>query len=63
MLDLRFKMKLVLFYFPKIFGNEDFVYEIEKVQQICDELVDEYKKKYHSSGNVRQSSLHLFNLR
>ena len=52
-LDLRFKMKLVEFYFP---GNEDSVYEIEKVQQICDELVDEYKKKYHSSGNVSQSS-------
>ena len=46
-LDLRFKMKLVEFYFPKIFGNEDLKYETEKVRQICDELVDEYKKKYH----------------
>ena len=44
-LDLRFKMKLVEFYFPKIFGNEDSMYEIGKVQPICDELVDEYKKK------------------
>ena len=31
-LVLRFKMKLVEFYFPKYFGNEDSVYEIEKVQ-------------------------------
>ena len=59
-LDPKFKMMLVEFYFPKIFGNEDSVYEIEKVQQICDELVDEYKKKYHSSGNVSQSSTSSF---
>ena len=56
----RFKMELVEFYFPKIFGNEDSVYEIEKVQQICDELVDEYKKIYHSSGIVSQSSTSSF---
>ena len=60
MLDPRFKMKLVEFYFPKIFGNEDSKYEIEKVQQICDELVDAYKKKYNSSGNVSQSSTSSF---
>ena len=59
-LDPRFRMKLVEFYFPKTFGIEDSVYEIEKVQQICDELVDEYKKKYHSSENVSQSSTSSF---
>ena len=59
-LDPRFKMKLVEFYFPKIFGNEDSMYEIGKVRQICDELVDEYKKKYHSSGNISQSSTSSF---
>ena len=62
-LDPRFTMKLVEFYFPKKFGNKDSMYKIEKVQQICDELVDEYKKKYHSSGNVSQSSTSSFNLR
>ena len=31
MLDPRFKMKLVEFYFPKTFGNEDSMYEIRKV--------------------------------
>ena len=60
MLDPRFKMKLVEFYFPKIFGNEDSKYEIEKVRQICNELVDEYKKKDHSSGNISQSSTSSF---
>ena len=59
-LDPRFKMKLVEFYFPKIFGNEDSKYEIEKVRQICDELIDKYKKKYHSSGNGSQSSTSSF---
>ena len=53
-------MKLVEFYFPKIFGHEDSKYEIEKVLKICDELVDQYKKKYHSSGNVSQSSTSYF---
>ena len=56
----RFKIKLVEFYFPKNFGNEDSMYEIGKVRQICDELVDEYKKKYHSSGNISQSSTSSF---
>ena len=30
-LDTRFKLKLVEFYFPKTFGNEDSMYEIRKV--------------------------------
>ena len=59
-LDPRFKMKLVEFYFPKTFGNEDSKYEIEKVRQICDELIDKYKKNYHSSGNGSQSSTSSF---
>ena len=62
-LDPRFKMKFVEFYFPKIFGNEDSMYEIGKVRQICDELVDEYKKNIIQVGILVNLQLHLVNLR
>ena len=55
-------MKLVEFYFPKNFGNEDSKHEIENVLRICYKLVDEYKKKHDLSGNISQSSTSSFEM-
>ena len=40
-LDPRYKMKLLEFYYPKIYGgNSDL--EIEKIKNLCYDLLDEY---------------------
>ena len=40
-LDLRYKMKLLEFYYPNIYGN-NFDLEIEKIKNLCYDLLDEY---------------------
>ncbi|KAK2645294.1 hypothetical protein Ddye_020489 [Dipteronia dyeriana] len=44
-LDPRFKLKLIEYYFPKIYGN-DSENHINKVRKICYDLVNEYQVKY-----------------
>ena len=41
-LDPRFKMKLIEYYFPKLYGDES-PNEIERVRNLCFDLVKEYK--------------------
>lgn len=55
-LDPRFKMKLVEYYFPMIFGNEVSHLEVEKIRKLCHKLLNEYKIRHGSSGNVNQFS-------
>ena len=46
-LDPRYKMKLLEFYYPNIYGDNSDL-EIEKIKNICYDLLDEY-------GNVDES--------
>lgn len=55
-LDPRYKMKLVEYYFPLIFGDEARV-EVEKVKAFCHKLLKEYKRPSHSTENTSHSSL------
>ena len=49
-------MKLVEYYFPRIYGHEDANDEIAKVRQIIYNLVDEYKRKHDLVVNASQYS-------
>ena len=40
-LDPRYKMNLLEFYYPNIYGN-NFDLEIEKIKNLCYDLLDEY---------------------
>ena len=40
-LDPRYKMKLLKFYYPNIYGNNSDL-EIEKIKNLCYDLLDEY---------------------
>ncbi|CAI9759337.1 unnamed protein product [Fraxinus pennsylvanica] len=55
-LDPRYKMKLVEYHFPLIFGDEAQV-EVEKVKAFCHKLLKEYKRPRHSTENTSHSSL------
>ncbi|KAI8531946.1 hypothetical protein RHMOL_Rhmol11G0175200 [Rhododendron molle] len=48
-LDPRFKMKLVEYYFNRIYG-EDAIFEIERVHNYCKELLKEYEVKLNNGG-------------
>ncbi|TXG73486.1 hypothetical protein EZV62_002065 [Acer yangbiense] len=41
-LDPRYKMKLIEYYFPIIYGDGAYT-KIEKIQKICDDLVGQYR--------------------
>ena len=49
MLDLRYKMKLLEFYYPNIYGDNSDL-EIEKIKNFYYDLLDEY-------GNVDKSPI------
>ncbi|KAK3222264.1 hypothetical protein Dsin_009289 [Dipteronia sinensis] len=44
-LDPRFKLKLIEYYFPKIYGN-DSEKQIDRIRKMCYDLVNEYQMKY-----------------
>ena len=46
-LDPRYKMKLLEFYYPNIYGDNSDL-EIEKIKNLCYDLLDEY-------GNIDES--------
>ncbi|KAG5544434.1 hypothetical protein RHGRI_017006 [Rhododendron griersonianum] len=48
-LDPRFKMKLVEYYFNRIYG-EGAIFEIERVHNYCKELLKEYEVKLNNGG-------------
>ncbi|XP_059627674.1 zinc finger BED domain-containing protein RICESLEEPER 2-like [Cornus florida] len=50
-LDPRYKMKLVEYYFNKIYGKEALV-EVQRVQQICVDLLFEYQNKSSSNKSM-----------
>ena len=43
-LDPWYKMKIIEYYFPKIYGDNSF-YQIVRIRNICSNLVREYKNK------------------
>ena len=43
-LDPRFELKLIEYYFPKIYGS-DSAKEIGRARKICYDLVNEYREK------------------
>ena len=48
-LDPRYKMALVQFYFPLIYGD-DSSYEVDRICKLCCDLVSEYQFKINSTG-------------
>ncbi|KAK8705591.1 hypothetical protein V6N13_049189 [Hibiscus sabdariffa] len=48
-LDPRFKMKLIRFYFAKIYGKLTVQTEIDRIQDLLRELMDEYEHKNSKS--------------
>ena len=55
MLDPRYKMKLIEFYYPKIFGVE-FNYELKRIKQLCDDLVLKYQLKINMNEIIGESN-------
>nr|XP_048321651.1 zinc finger BED domain-containing protein DAYSLEEPER-like [Ziziphus jujuba var. spinosa] len=51
LLDPRYKMKVIEYYFPLIYGDEG-VHKIAIIRQICYDLVKEYQSKRNLSANV-----------
>ncbi|KAM6574915.1 hypothetical protein CsatA_023242 [Cannabis sativa] len=45
-LDPRYKFMLLEYYFPVIYGDEQYVTEIAKVRELCCELLQEYGSKF-----------------
>jgi hypothetical protein len=49
-LDPRYKLKLINYFFPKIYGV-DAKDEVMKIRNLCNELFEEYKRKHdHNKG-------------
>ncbi|XP_042386896.1 zinc finger BED domain-containing protein RICESLEEPER 2-like [Zingiber officinale] len=53
-LDLRYKMKTVQFYYPLVYGDMS-SYEIEKLKKKLCDMVEEYEKKSKQSQKVKNS--------
>ncbi|XP_074557014.1 zinc finger BED domain-containing protein RICESLEEPER 2-like [Curcuma longa] len=53
-LDPRYKMKIVQFYYPLVYGDMS-SYEIEKLKKKLCDMVEEYKKKFKQSQEVKNS--------
>ena len=54
-LDPRYKMKLLKFYYPNIYGG-NFDLEIEKIKNLCYDLLDEYGDVDESPVDNERSS-------
>lgn len=53
-LDPRYKLKLINYFFPLIYGL-DSKREVTRIRTLCDDLFDEYKKKHDQSTGKEQS--------
>ncbi|KAL8473760.1 hypothetical protein ACS0TY_030565 [Phlomoides rotata] len=51
-LDPRYKLKLLHYYFPLLYSSEDAKKEIERIKEICVDLVNEYYVKFKASGGI-----------
>ncbi|KAL8478241.1 hypothetical protein ACS0TY_030221 [Phlomoides rotata] len=51
-LDPRYKLKLLHYYFPLLYSSEDAKKEIERIKEICVDLVNEYSVKFRASGGI-----------
>ena len=51
-MDPKYKLKLIEYYFQKIYGDESF-FEIERIRQYCYDLLKEYQ---HSNGSGDSTS-------
>ncbi|KAL8543338.1 hypothetical protein ACS0TY_004034 [Phlomoides rotata] len=49
-LDPRYKLKVLHYYFPLLYSSEDAKKEIERIKEICVDLVNEYSVKFKASG-------------
>ena len=54
-LDPRYKMKLLEFYYPNIY-SDNFDLEIEKIKNLCYDLLDEYEDLDESPIDNERSS-------
>ena len=54
-LDPRYKMKLLEFYYPNIY-SDNFDSEIEKIKNLCYDLLDEYEDLDESPIDNERSS-------
>ncbi|XP_026400245.1 zinc finger BED domain-containing protein RICESLEEPER 2-like [Papaver somniferum] len=55
MLDPRFKMKLIQFYFPQIYGPSFADFEMTRVSNLCYDLAKEYELKVFADKSIGQS--------
>ncbi|XP_026452125.1 zinc finger BED domain-containing protein RICESLEEPER 2-like [Papaver somniferum] len=55
MLDPRFKMKLIQFYFPQIYGPSFADFEMTRVSNLCFDLAKEYELKVFADKSIGQS--------
>ncbi|KAK1387618.1 Zinc finger BED domain-containing protein RICESLEEPER 2 [Heracleum sosnowskyi] len=53
-LDPRYKMQLLEYYFPLLYGREARI-KVDTVRQICYDLVSEYQSKTSENGDVSES--------
>ncbi|XP_060968997.1 zinc finger BED domain-containing protein DAYSLEEPER-like isoform X2 [Cannabis sativa] len=53
-LDPRFKMKLIEYYFPRIYGEKSSI-EIERVRKLCLDLVGEYNINQDQGSTINHS--------
>ncbi|KAJ9561458.1 hypothetical protein OSB04_006618 [Centaurea solstitialis] len=57
-LDPRYKLKLINYFFPKIYGL-DTKDEFTKILNMCNKLFEEYKRKHdHNKGKGKSSTAH-----
>ncbi|KAK3195741.1 hypothetical protein Dsin_027051 [Dipteronia sinensis] len=46
LLDPRFKLKLLEFFFPLIYGEEKAMEEVANVCKLCEDIFQEYKSRF-----------------
>ena len=57
-LDPRYKMDMLEYYFYKLYGN-DFDLKLSRIRQMCYDLVLEYQSKKNETSSYRATSLEL----
>ena len=61
LLDLRFKLKLLEFFFPLIYGEEKAMEEVANVRKLCEDIFQDYKSRFvpqisHANTSVSRSN-------
>ena len=61
-LDPRYKMTLLEYYFPKVYGNETSDAQVDRIRQLCYDLVLEYQSRVSSERRYDDSNFTHSNL-